>query len=204
MPRFLTRPALALLGTLALLCLAACAPTATARVSPSATAPTRATATPMPTPTLVPAPTPTNVPAGWAVLDTPHFSLAYPASWSVQLPDTNIEGTIYVLEPPSPHDQGVEVTVYPGPPSTGSAGMAPYCFGPGQEGRPRVTLAGIPMAYQFGVGEGADVREWDFVNTQGTHFMLNALDAKGTTAVRAQDDSILATFRPDNAIPWTC
>jgi hypothetical protein len=60
------------------------------------------------------------------------------------------------------------------------------------------------MAYQFGIGEGGYMRVWDFVNAQGTHFTLSALDAQGTTAVQAQDDSILATFRPDNAIPWSC
>jgi hypothetical protein len=173
-------------------------------VSPSATATTRPTLTPTPTATLVPAPTPANVPAGWTVLDTPHFSLAYPAGWSVRMPDTNTGGTIYFLAPPSPHDQGVTVMVYPGPPSVGSGGMAPFCVGPGRGGVGRVTLAGLPMAYQFGVGEGASTRVWDFVNTQGTHFTLDAEDAQGAAAVQAQDNSIVATFRPDNAIPWSC
>jgi hypothetical protein len=82
--------------------------------------------------------------------------------------------------------------------------MAPYCFGLGQQGVGRVTLAGLPMAYESGVGEGAFMRVWDFVNAQGTHFTLDAEDAHGAAAVQAQDDRILATFRPDNAIPWTC
>jgi hypothetical protein len=193
-PRFSTWPVLALLA--ALLCLAACAPTSLVSVSPSATATTR--------PTLTPAPTPTNVPAGWTVLDTPHFSLAYPAGWSVQMPDTNTEGTIYFLAPPSPHAQGVGVTVYPGPPNVGSEGMAQYCGDLSQGGVGRVTLAGLPMVYLFGAGEGAFMRRWDFVNVVGTHFTLDAEDAQGATADQSQDDTILATFRPDNAIPWSC
>jgi hypothetical protein len=60
------------------------------------------------------------------------------------------------------------------------------------------------MAYQFGAGEGAFMRVWDFVNAAGTHFTLDAEDAQGAAAVQAQDDSILVTFRPDNAIPWGC
>jgi hypothetical protein len=82
--------------------------------------------------------------------------------------------------------------------------MAPYCVGLGQVGVGRVTLAGLPMTYQFGAGEGAFMRVWDFVNAAGTHFTLDAEDAQGAAAVQAQDDSILATFRPDNAIPWGC
>ena len=62
MPRFPNRPALALLA--ALLCLAACAPTATVNVSPRAMATTRPTATTRPvvaaTATATPAPPPVN------------------------------------------------------------------------------------------------------------------------------------------------
>jgi hypothetical protein len=49
------------MGTLALLCLAACAPAAS---GPAAT----------PTSHVMPA----RVPSGWKVLTTPHFGLAYP------------------------------------------------------------------------------------------------------------------------------
>jgi hypothetical protein len=205
MPRLPTRPALVLLG--ALLCLAACAPTATVSVPPTATVsvPPTPTTPPTATPTLVPAPTPTNVPSGWLVLSGQHFSLAYPPGWSVQMPETNTGATIYFLAPPpSSHDQGVEVEVFQVPQSVGSEGMPPYCFGPGQDGLKRVLLAGIPMAYQFGIGEGADMRSWNFVNAQRTHYTLDADDAHGTAMVQAQDDRILATFRPDNVTPWQC
>jgi hypothetical protein len=60
------------------------------------------------------------------------------------------------------------------------------------------------MAYQFGVGEGAFMRSWAFVNAHLTLYTLDAADAQGTAAVQAQDDSVLATFRPDNAEPWKC
>lgn len=65
MPRFLTRPALATLGVLALFCLAACAPTAAVSVSATATT------APAPTATLAPTASPTATPAPVLCGNTP-------------------------------------------------------------------------------------------------------------------------------------
>jgi len=55
------------------------------------------------------------------------------------------------------------------------------------------------------LGEGGgDKRQWDFVNAQGTSFVLVADDTQSSSATQAQDDAILAMFRPDNATPWSC
>lgn len=52
-------------------------------------------------------------------------------------------------------------------------------------------------------GEGLTMRTWTFANTQQPVDMLGADVAQDATS-RAQDEAILGTFRPDNAIPWSC
>ena len=42
------------------------------------------------------------------------------------------------------------------------------------------------------------------VNAQGTVFALVAGDAQSSSATHAQNEAILATFRPDNATPLQC
>ena len=58
------------------------------------------------------------------------------------------------------------------------------------------TLAGIQMRYVLG---GGDHRNWSFVNGKGVQFVLDALDGFRPQAAQAMDDSVLATFRPDDA-----
>jgi len=193
----------ALLAPLALLCLAACVPTAAVSVTATATA-SPTTVPVIPTATLSPAATPTNVPAGWSVLADPAFSIAYPPQWSVRNPSTNTGAAIYLLTPPTPDNQGVEVVLYQASQSSVSADFAPYCL-PGSQGDvQRVSLAGLQMSYIPVSGEGGFMRSWTFVNAQRTMYTLNALDIQGTSTAQAQDDRILATFRPDNAAPWNC
>ncbi len=196
MPRFPTRPAFALLG--ALLCLTACAPTATVRVSPTATTPP----VPSATPTLVLAPTLTNVPAGWKVLATTHFSLAYPPDWTLQT--VTFEGgqgyTVW-----APAKQGaVQVKALPRADLTPSysTDVPLYCQ-PESSGARRTTFANLPMTFQL-TGLGNTVRVWRFANAQQTLYLLSAGDMTAGAAAQAQDAAILATFRPDNAIPWSC
>ncbi len=64
----------------------------------------------------------------------------------------------------------------------------------------QTTLAGLPMWYLRDVL----VRWWVFVNAQQTAYTLRAFDGDASAATQAQDDAILATFRPDNATPWRC
>jgi hypothetical protein len=66
-----------------------------------------------------------------------------------------------------------------------------------------VMLAGLPMTYAVS-GEGLAMRSWGFANAQRTVFALDASDAQSSGAFQAEDDAILATFRPDNATPWSC
>ncbi len=60
------------------------------------------------------------------------------------------------------------------------------------------------MIYGLAGEEGGVQREWYFVNAQGTAFTLDADDTQNGSAIQAQDDATFATFRPDNATPWTC
>lgn len=190
MLRVPTRPVLALLGCL--LWLAACAPTATVSV-PS-------TATTMPiSPTPVLAPTPTNVPSGWQVLATTTFSLAYPSDWTVDgAPDA--PSPSYVIWGPAKHG-AVQVTVAPQA-EVPQEEMTLYCQ-PQSAGARQTTLAGLPMTLQF-VGIGNKVRVWRFVNAQQRLYLLTLGDQSEYPAIQAQQEAILATFRPDNATPWHC
>lgn len=143
------------------------------------------TATPVPVP-----PTPTNVPAGWQVYFGIHFTIAYPANWTMT---------------PSPHQQGLQgggVTLS-NPDNTGLVSVVEsYGYSQSQlqsicqfDGTPKM-LAGIQMRYVL--GEGVH-RNWSFVNSNGVEYSLDALDATRPQAVQALDDSVLATFRPDDA-----
>jgi hypothetical protein len=190
-PRFPTQPALALLGTLALLYLAACTPTA--RPATVGRAPTVA---------------PARVPAGWKVLTTPHFRLAYPPDWRTfsmyepsQEDAVHITGYNIATPDPGGHVQ-LEVSAQAKVDVSASCPVAT----PDTRSAQQTTLAGLPMKYQLvAYPQGAGVvRWWWFLNAQRTAYQLRASDGDASAAIKAQDDAILATFRPDNATPWRC
>ena len=163
-------------------------PTATATSTPAPTA----------TPTLAPVPTPANVPAGWVVLDTPHFSLAYPSGWGSHTLPQQDGSMLYLVS--APGDQmAVRVLVQE---QVQDPSIGAYCAPVSGDVR-HVTLAGLPMTYAVS-GEGQAMRAWVFANAQRTVFALDASDAQSGGANQAEDDAILATFRPDNATPWRC
>lgn len=145
------------------------------------------TATPAPMP-----PTPTNVPAGWQVYSGTHFTIAYPANWT------------YTTSPAQQGFMGGGV-IFSNQQYTGQISVVEtYGYSQSQiqsichlDGTPK-TLAGIQM--KFVVGEGVH-RNWSFVNSDGVEYSLDALDATQPQGVQALDDSILATFRPDDAAP---
>lgn len=60
------------------------------------------------------------------------------------------------------------------------------------------------MGYGLSGEEGGVKREWFFVNAQGTGFTLDADATQSGGATQAQDEDVLATFRPDIAAPWQC
>jgi hypothetical protein len=185
------------MGTLALAGLAACAPAAMARVSATATPTTPLLLIDTPTPDL--ALTPTDVPAGWTVLYSLWFSLAYPLDWTVQIPSQKDGSVLYVLNSPDGQaDVRVAVHLNVPDPTIGR----PYCL-PASADVQYTTLAGLPMTYMLS-GDGLRDRTWTFANAQRTVFTLDAGDAQSSGAIQTQDDTILATFTPDNANPWSC
>lgn len=186
MPRFRTRPALALLCLL--LCLTACAPTAIGGVSPTATV--SVPPTPMATSTPAWAPTASNIPAGWKVVVETYFSLAYPSDWTLQ----EASGQRYFIYPPSEHSEVIVVATV--------GDVSPYCLS-ATSGAQHTTFAGLPMTYLL-TGEGNALRTWLFANKQRTLYSLQAEDTQASASLQAQDEAIFATFRPDNADPWRC
>ncbi|HET9111362.1 MAG TPA: hypothetical protein VFN78_11095 [Ktedonobacterales bacterium] len=186
MPRIPSRFALALLG--ALLCLAACAPTATVNAPPTPTA----------TSTSLVAPTPTNVPVGWRVLATTYFSLAYPPDWT---PDTGSSSTgQFIIWAPARQDAvTVNVVLHAQVPPME---LTLYCQ-PQRQGARHTTLANLPMSLQL-TGLAHSVRVWRFVNAQRTLYLLSVGDALTDAAIQARHEAIFATFRPTLATPWRC
>ncbi len=187
MPRFLTRPALALLGVLALLCLAACTPTARPATvechAPLRCAPTVA---------------PVRIPAGWKVLTRPHFRLAYPPDWTTSPSDPALEEAVhtdYIIATPAGHVR-LDVSALE------KTDVLAYCPVATPDTLPPqpTTLAGLPMRFQL----IDSVRWWWFLNAQRTSYQLRASDYEASAAIKAQDDAILGTFRPDNVTPWQC
>ncbi len=186
MPRVPSRFALALLG--ALLCLAACAPTVAVNAPPTPTA----TSTPLV------APTPTNVPAGWSVLATTYFSLAYPPDWT---PDTGGSSTgQFVFWAPARQDAVVVNVVLQAKVPPGELTL--YCQ-PQSEGARHTTLATLPMSLQL-TGLAHSVRVWRFVNARQTLYQLSVGDALADAATQARHEAIFATFHPNIATPWHC
>ncbi|HZC76450.1 MAG TPA: hypothetical protein VE258_01795 [Ktedonobacterales bacterium] len=193
MPRFPTRPARALLGALALLCLAACTPMASgppARPGIVGRAPTAA---------------PARVPAGWKVLATPHFRLAYPPDWAPESPSRlatpPADPWQFHIDAPA-HQLALRVDVVT------NANVSDFCpvGAPTTRQFQPTTLAGLPMKYLLVAypNGGGLVRWWVFANAQHTSYKLRAFDGEASAATQAQDDAILATFRPDNATPLQC
>ena len=164
-------------------------PTATTLPSPTATA------------TLVPAPTPTNVPDGWSVLAGQHFSLAYPADQKPYTkPDEDFpNGIDYFFMLPDGTGTPVRLFVYP---QAQASLVAGYCQ-PASSDNQQVTFAGLPMFFTL-TGEASVLRSWFFVNAQHTAFVIQAEDNGADAATQASDESILATFTPDDATPLSC
>jgi hypothetical protein len=185
MPGLRTRSALVLLGVF--LCLAACAPFAAVSQSPTATTPPART----PTPTIALAPTAASIPAGWQVLDTQYFSIAYPSDWTTEMKF----GDRYFIWAPAKQSQ---VIVQADP----QGDVSPYCEG-AISGAQHTTFAGLPMTYVL-TGQGNDLRTWMFANSQHTFYTLAADDSQVGAALQTEDTTILSTFRPNNTDPWAC
>jgi hypothetical protein len=151
---------------------------------------TSATATPSATPTYAP-PTPTNVPPGWQVYSGPHFTIALPPDWSF----AGYGGMQTGLMGQSHQFQNGRHIMYVAVGET-------YGFTPSQlqdlckqVTESSVVIAGIAMHYNVAGGMG---RGWFFINSQDHEYGLSAGDGLLAQDIRATDDAILATFRPDD------
>jgi hypothetical protein len=143
---------------------------------------------------------PVRVPAGWKVLATPHFRLAYPPGWTT-LSSSDATETEYDIGAPD-RQGGLDVRALP---NAAVSAFCPMATSTPQRFQP-TTLAGLPMQYllvPYPNGGGL-VRWWVFLNTQGRAYTLRAFDGGASAATRVQDDAILATLRPDNTTPWQC
>jgi hypothetical protein len=158
---------------------------------------TSATSTPVvyaaPTASAVPGPpTPTDVPAGWQFYSGQHFVITYPPAWTTATSpsQTGLSGGGVILTNPamSPATSQISVVEEWG---YSSSQLQAICQLQGTT----VSLAGLPMNYT--VGEGVH-RNWLFVDSQGVTFTLDALDAAQSSQVQQLDNSILATFQPDD------
>lgn len=201
------------LSAAVLLALAACgAQSLSANAGDAPTNTPEPTITPWPTPTPKPLPpTPTNVPAGWqvyAVADA-HFSIAYPGSMlfavrqNVQSSSTPSQRDV-IYEFTSANTSEVDGTGMPIEMQIGEGdGMSPdvvqrIC----SETTVIAPLAGLPMRQSPAQPpSGNRFRSWTFVTDRGTVYGLTLRDATASADIQAQDDQILATFRPQFTTP---
>jgi hypothetical protein len=130
-----------------------------------------------------------GTPPGWSIYHGAHFTIAYPPQWSASNPTTGAgQGVVLVLTGPQPRDQ-IEVIEDDG---VTSDQVANYCAPTGGTPRP---LAGLAMSYS--TAEGVH-RVWVFVDNANSGYFLSTLDLDQSSAMQAQHDAILATFRPDD------
>lgn len=167
------------------------------------------TITPWPTYTPKPLPpTPTNVPAGWQVYAAAgtHFSIAYPAGqWSVSIAvqgnsTPNHPSTNYIFtstDPTAVDGTGVRIEMVINETDGESAGTIQQIC---QTNSHTTPLANLPMRYSASITQGRD-RVWVFVTDRSTTYGLQVADATASADIQAQDDQILATFRPEYTTP---
>jgi hypothetical protein len=154
------------------------------------------TATPWPTPTSTPEPPPPlSVPSGWQVYRGHHFSLAYPAGWTAfehLVPDATggVEAASVRFNSPD-GAQAVGIGEHEG---LDAATLKQYCAQPGTP----ITYAGLPM---ITARTAATLRMFVFVSTSGIAYTLLYNEESMPLEVKWLYDSILATFRPEYAIP---
>jgi hypothetical protein len=136
-------------------------------------------------------PTPTNVPPGWQVFFGPHFTIALPQDWSLAgngAAQTGFMGQSFQFQN-GRHIMYLTVgEEYGFTPSQ----LQDLCA---QVTQSSVVIAGIAMHYTVAGGMG---RSWFFINSQDHEFGLSAGDGLLSQDIRATDDAILATFRPDD------
>jgi hypothetical protein len=154
---------------------------------------------PVSTPSPTQSPTPVPRPIGWQVYHGAHFTLAYPPAWTVEATPQgdstpSSPNVVYSFVSPD-RTAAVQVQELDG---LDDATVQHICAG--QSRNALVTFAGLPMRYDATVAAGR-VRDWAFVTDRGTAYTLAADDYFGTAtssnAIKAQNEAMLATFRPD-------
>jgi hypothetical protein len=163
------------------------------------TATSSPTATEKPLPVGTPSPTLVPRPSSWPVYHGAHFTLAYPSGWTSEAtPQGNSTPSspdvVYSFVSPD-RTTAVQVNESDG---LDVATVQQICASQARDAL--VMFAGLPMRYSPMVA-GGRVRQWTYVTDRGTVYGLAADDYYGTAsssdAIRAQNEAILATFRPD-------
>lgn len=154
--------------------------------APAAGAATTAT---MPPPTATA--TVPGTPSGWSVYRGDHFTIAYPPQWSyTPIPPGQVGNdtlSSVVLNGPQPRAQiQINETTFT------QDEFANFCT---SAGRTATQLAGLPMRYAL--IEGVH-RSWIFVSAERISYELSTFDGDWPANMQAQQNSILATFRPDD------
>jgi hypothetical protein len=188
------------------LMLAACGGTsgAAARGTPSTPAPTASAATATAT---VPAATATaTVPAGWRTYQGPHFTIAYPPTWTEE---TQAQGgstasqpiIAYAFTAPTGSASGY-VSVTESDNVNAATIQGTYCKS--TSGDQTVTFAGVPMRFSQQTG-GYRTRSWVLITNAGTVYQLYANDflasASDYANVVAQNTAVLSTFQAQYTTP---
>ncbi len=154
--------------------------------------------------------TPRAAPAGWQTYHAPHFALALPADWRVQV---DVEQLVAPAEPLVAEPR-IGYALF-SPPQNPRAiilewdQLAPdevrdrFCTRLADQ--PAVNFAGIPMRYTTGDGSSAAFeRVWTFVSDHGTVYQLWTEDGPvGAPEIAVENRAVLETFTPQYTA-WGC
>src|SRR5262249_48136835 len=141
-----------------------------------------------------------TVPPGWQTYQGPHFTIAYPPTWTettqAQGDSTPSQPVIaYAFTAPTGSASGfVSVTES----DTVAAAALQATFGKTTSGDQTVTFAGMPMRFSQNTG-GERTRSWVLITNAGTVYQLDANDflasAPDYAQVVAQNTAVLSTFQ---------
>ena len=165
----------------------------------ASTPPVASTAAPSATATMAPWPgAPSALPTGWVAYHAPHFAVAMPAMWQVQVvPVIKFTGrppqVNYLFFPAAPSSAALRVAI------SEWDGLSPEVvrdqFCADLASQQSVQFAGLPMRY----GPESFSRVWTFVSDQGTVYQLRTDDGPVGSGVGPENRAVLETFVPQYA-----
>jgi hypothetical protein len=170
------------------------APTVTPTTAPTATA------------TATAAPTTVPIPAGWRTYQGPHFTIAYPPTWTeatqAQGGSTPSQPIIaYAFTAANGAASGF-VSVIESDNLTAATIQNTYCKN--TSGEKTVTFAGLPMRFSQ-TTSGEHTRSWVLITNAGVVYQVYANDflasASDYLSVVAQNTTLASTFQPQYTTP---